>query len=548
MDIGTITDKEAYCKPLWSRMDSDTDLLNVANRILYDTASDPKKVPNSIFVPLNDLIVFATTVESYLSDAQEQLSVTSEDKNLDTAEVESFIKAVWKAVDARWRKGIGTGGKQLTFNPFLDQQTTRRGRTSIACIFRIENDELICDMRSWDSRYSVQGFDSKGHAYSSYLTTRIPDLVAQEYPKIKLPSTNELVEVRDVWTRTDNEVWIAGQKEVYPHSYGEVPVVHEIVPIGAMTMDNNSLKYEGESIFLMLRDIFPKLEDYASIIASLNMKELDHALQEKVEKDDLTGNPPLHDQVTDPRSVTKTTGGFSPVPIGELKTQAESLHQMLETRMQRGGISNFDMGTFSQAMSAVALIRVGQGRDKVYSPRLSTRGLAKQDLTEMFIRQILAEVKRTGKRTLTIGRQTYDVSILQGQFDIEYKYSIKDATIDAARQSIASAQRGTLPARAILTGTLQREDPDGDLRQMYIEQAERDFPTIRKYRIIKALAEEAEKGDDDADIEAQMAAAELGITLDQVLAGNIPQSEPMGEVKPSQPVNIFDAGAGGVNA
>src|SRR3990167_876105 len=110
----------------------------------------------------------------------------------------------------------------------------------------------------------------------------------------------------------------------------------------------------------MIRDIFPELMRYASIIQSLNMKELDHALQERsLKPEDMDGTPPPeHDAITNPRNVTKTTGAFDAVPIGELKAMAESLHQMLEVRMQRGGINNFDMGTFNQAMSAVALIRV----------------------------------------------------------------------------------------------------------------------------------------------------------------------------------------------
>lgn len=79
---------------LFARMDTDRDLIVVADRILKDAAETPKKIPNSVYVALNDLVVFVTMVESYLDEAEEQIVVTSEDKNLDTHEIEIIVKAI----------------------------------------------------------------------------------------------------------------------------------------------------------------------------------------------------------------------------------------------------------------------------------------------------------------------------------------------------------------------------------------------------------------------------------------------------------------------
>ena len=544
-----VKDEERLMKPLTDRMDKDIALINVADRVLRDTTDNPKKIPNSVFVPLNDLAVFVTTVESYLYEAEEQCVVTSEDENLDTAEIETIIKAIWKSVDDRWSQGIGTGGKQLTFSPFTFQQTTRRGRTAHPCYFRIENGKLVSDLRAWDSRFATYRMDDDGYKWVAYHTIRSKSRLQVDYPDLKLPDSDQ-IEVRNIWTRKENIVYVdesIGLNE--PHPCGYVPAVCQTVPLGSMLMDANSVQYEGESILLMVRDVFPELVRLASINQSLNMKELDHALQEGVEKEEMDGTPPPdHDKITDPRNVTKTTGGFTVVPIGELRQQARDLSQMLEARMQRGGISNFDLGTFNQTMSAVALIRVGQGRDKVYSPRLATHGLAKINLTKMAIKQILAEAERKKLRKINIDNQTYDLAILKEHYTIDFKYIIRDTTIEVAKQSLAVSQKNLIPRISILRDTLQRDDPDGDVRELYSEEAELLFPNIKRKRILKALAEKAEKGDEDAQQDLEIGLAELGMTIDQLFAGQLPPVQPVAAEKPPQPmVDLFDTTGGAVS-
>ena len=544
--LKAMKDKEYDEQALTDRQDNDIKLINVVDRVLRDTADKPKKIPNSLFVPLNDLLVFVTTVKAYLGDAQEQVEVTSEDENLDTAEIESFIRAFWKEVDNRWRKGKGTGGKQRTFSPFIYEQTVERGRVAVPSLCRIENGELVADLRCWDSRF-VRSVTDK---WMGYLMTRSSAAIKLEYPDLLSLPDKELLSVRSILTPEDEIIYVEDVEALrIPHPYKEVPGVVGIVPLGSMRADADSLQYEGESILLMVRDIFPELMRYASIIQSLNMKELDHALQEKVDREDMDGSPPPeHDKLTDPRSVIKTIGGFTPMPLGELRAMASRLENMLESRMQRGGINNFDMGVFNQAMSAVALIRIGQGRDKVYNPRLGTHGLAKQDLTAMAIKQILQEAEEKKVRSLKIGRQTYDLAILKEEYDIEFKYSIKDTTIEAARQSMAVSQRGLIPRISILRDTLGREDPEGDLRELYSEEAELLFPNIKRKRILKALYEKAKKGDDDAQDDLDLGLAELGITIDQLFSGQSPPAKPPEEVKPEQPmVPLFDEGRGAAN-
>ena len=544
--LQAMKDKEREEQALTDRQDNDIKLINVVDRVLRDTADNPKKIPNSLFVPLNDLLVFVSTVKSYLCDAQEQVEVTSEDENLDTAEIESFIRAFWKEVDNRWRKGKGTGGKQRTFSPFIYEQTVERGRVAVPSLCRIEKGELVADLRCWDSRFVRYETDK----WMGYLMTRSTAVIQREYPDLKsLPEKKEL-QVRHILTPEEEIVYVDEVEALrQPHSYGEVPGVVGIVPIGSMRADADSLQYEGESIIAALRDVFPTKMRYVSIIASLNQKELDHALQERVVGEEMDGSsPPEHDKLTDPRSVTKTSGGFTPMPLGELKGQAVRLENIIDFDMQKGGLSNFDSGVFNQQMSGIALLGIGEGRARVYNPRLATHGLAKQDLTAMAIKQILSEAEAKSIRSLKIGRQTYDLAILREEYDIKFKYSIKSTTIEAAKQSMAVSQRGLIPRISILRDTLQRDDPDGDLRELYSEEAELLFPNIKRKRILMALAEKAEKGDDDAQLDLELGLAELGITIDQLFEGKLPPAKPPEKTKPQQPmVPLFDEGTGAAN-
>ena len=539
--LQAMLDKERELETLTKRMDDDIALLNVTDRVLRDAADKPARIPNSIFVPLNDLQIYMSIIKSFLGDAEEQVIVTSEDENLDTAEIESFIKAFWKEVDNRWRRGKGTGRKSRTFSPFIYEQALERGRVIIPSLCRIENGQLVADLRSRDSRFGCY----ESEAWAGYLMTRSYKVLLGEYPDIKgkVPDNKELLNVRNILTPKDEIVYVENLEVLrVPYSYGELPAIQEIVPLGSMRADADSLRYEGESGLALFRDIFPQLMIYASTIQSLNIKELDHALFEKVEKEDLdTGAPPLHDTITNPRAVTKTTGGFYQVPIGELKVMAESLHQMFEVRMERAGLNNFDMGTFPQQMSGVALLAVGKGRLRTLAPRLDTHGLAKKDLTEMAIKQTLQEAEKKNVRELKIGNQTYDLAVLKAKYDIEFKYRITDVTMDVARQSLAVSQKGLLSKRTILTETLQTDDPDGEIRALYQDEAEVFFPNIKRKRIIMAAAEAAEKGDDDAALERDMMLDELGITLDQLYSGQLPPAAPPEEEELQQPmVPLFE--------
>lgn len=532
------------------RMQRDADLFNSKPYVLTDVNGN--RMPKAISVTLNDVPTFAWRVETALNSAIEVVSVQAKNKRFDTAYIEEFIRAVWFEID------VMLANKDLfPFNPFIDQQTCRRGRAAARCAFQIKDGKLITDMMPYDAKHFVYWIDKEGMAGTAYRTSRAGYQVKGEYPDYEIP-VNERpnldinMDVTDIWTRTKNEVYIYNGTVIdQSNPYGELNVVHHRVPMGSMLLDSDALYKQGESIVCLIRDIIPELNRLASVIQSLNVKELDHALELKIPNDAIQPGMkvPGHDELTDPGNVnvSPAEGGYFAMPLGELKAQADMLHRIIEERLQRGGLNNFQSGTFTQPMSAVALMQVAQGQDLIVLPRLGTRGVLKKDLTRMFIKQTVMLAKKMNLQTVKVGDEEWDITKLAEPFTVDFSYFFKDPKLDIARASMAAAQRGLISDKAIRRDTLSLEDPEKIERELDWEAAGRLSPTIDMGRKITSLLKEADRGVDGAENEAIQLAVQWVEAVKQVQGGMMPlqQGQPL---KPTQPLIPLTSGASGGNA
>jgi len=525
--VQLVKDKKDENKELYKRMDTDRDLVNLSAYTLKDT--NGREIPHAVSITLNDPAYFATNVEASLNNATEQVTVDTDNKQLDATYIEDLIKAAFASANNRLIKQ-----SRFALNPVFDQQMCRRGRGTARCLFRLDKGEMIADITPWDPRYVLYAMSYKGLAWAAYDTYQSKaEVEAQAWAQVAGYTTNSKgVQVIDVWDTEHNEILI-DNKKVYEqtHKYGVTPVCFQMVPMGSMLADKESMQYQGESIFFLIRDMVPELNRLVSIIQSLNMKALDAAMLWKGTAGE-GAVPPDYDKLTEPGAVTSAEigGGAEPVLYGELKRSAYLLHTMIETRIQRGSLSNLDLGIMgNQPWSAVALIEIGEGRDQVFLPRLGARGLLKQQLAEMLISQIIAigqsvEIGTPGHK------RTFDVGKLEGDYEISYKYFVKSPKIEAARYSMAAAAGNSIPESAKRREILQREDPEEDERMLRWEEAELLSPAIKMNRTIKALLDMASRGDEDAEFEAELMAAEMGVSLEQMISGNAEQTP-----KPKQP-------------
>ncbi len=519
---------------LFSRMKNDADYFNLKAFTLMDVNNHP--VPNAISVTLNDAGSFVNRVEAALGGAVEQVVVESENKRFDTAYVETFIKAAFKAADE-----LLPPKRLYPFNRFIDQQACRRGRVAARCLFQVNNGVVIPDITPYDTGYFVHWQQKEGPA-TAYKTTRSKAQIQADYPQVTVPEGRS-IEVLDIWTAKNNELWIAGQAVKNKEQHlGYPPIVWHTVPVGSMLLDLDSIQYEGESVLFLIRDILLELHRLASIIQSLNQKAIDHALQRKQPQATLSSDMKKEtvDEVTALGVVNyvPSEGGYELMPIGDVQRSAEMWLRMCQERVDDAMGKRFQ--NLGSPKTATEIMAIGQEQDMLIGPRIATRGLLKQDLAKMAIKQVI----ESGERTVKIGGQTWEVGKLKGEYTVEFAYHFKDPRMDIARTSMAAAQRGLIPDSMIRRETLMLEDPEEAERQLSWEAAGRDSALIKLRRSIIDLIKLGKRGDKQAAKEARIRCySEYCPMLEQAMMGVQPTA---GEekVKPSQPlVPLLAAGA-----
>lgn len=510
--------KEAELSDLYTRMDDDKDLLYLKKYTVKDRYN--RAIPGIINVTLNDPAVFSANVIASLGATKQQIVVESEAKKLDTGYIEQFQKAALDSANDRLRRQ----GKPL-LNAFFDEQLCIRGRAGARCLFREEAGVLIPDILPLDTRYLTYEIGTDGLVWAAYKTLRSKALINSEYG-VNITGNHAIV--LDVWDGKVNEIWIEGRKRVEQENpYGYVPFVIQVVSLGSMLQDKDSLSHHGESILFLIRDIIPELNRLVSILQTLNMS----AVKAPKQYASLQGTQADVKAVVDAGfdemgalTAIDVGGGISLVPIADIKRSASLLHSMMETRMQRGSVSAIDLGNLAFPLSAVALVEIGRGREQVFLPRLQAKAILNQELAEMFTSQVI-EIGGSVELGTKGHKRNFETQKLQGEYETTYRYFTKSPTIDVARYSVAAAAARYFDKRTILTDVLEVEDADTILKRRYDDLAEMISPTVLKIRVIKSLAEEGK------DFEAELLAKEVGLTIDQILEGKLPEA-PMPALEP----------------
>ena len=525
-----VKQKEEELDDLYTRMDKDADLLHLKKYTMTDAKG--RGVPDIVNVTLNRPAVFAANVISALGSTTEQRTVETEDKNLDVDYIEDFQKAAMRSANDR----LQMQGR-LHLNPLFLEQACIRGRGCARVLFRIgEEGLLIPDITPWDTRYVSYEMGVDGLKWAAYKTKRTKDMIEAEYGIVIGAKAADVI---DIWDAEQNEVWIAGRLELsQAHPYEFTPVVYQVVPLGSMLADEDNIIYEGESIFFLIRQVIPELNRLASIMQTLNLKSVKPPMKVKVK-----GSKQVEDADALTAMSTATSiepeEDIAPIDFGDAQRSAQLAYGMLDKAMQEGSLSSFDLGTFTQPMSAIALIEIGEGRDQVFLPRLQLKAWLNEALTEMFTQQVIML-----GGTIELGtrghKRDFQTSKLDGKYETTYQYFVKSPKIDAGRYSLAAAAGNLISERTKRETILQLEDPEGEERQLKYEEAELLSPAVKMNRIIKSLLD---LNREDATLEAELMSAEMGVNLEQMLRGEVGQEvKPKEEKEPTQVVPMFGGG------
>ncbi len=516
------------------RMQEDADFFNMVSATEKLLDANDKEIPNSVHVLLNDIATFTWEVETQLNSAIEQRVVTSKNKRFDTAYVEGFIEAGFKEAD----KLLALKG-MFPFDAFIDQQTFRRGRTASKCFFHFDKGEFIADITPWDTGYVVPENDNKGLYYIAAKFYRPESKILIDYPEAKGATSSSInTEMLYILSRDTSQMWVGDVVKEIPNKLGYVPAVYHIVPMGSMLQDRDTIQYVGESGIFLIRLLFKELERIASIIMSISLKAVDQALQIQKSPTDSAGNATpgkSGDALTSPAAVNETPEGsrYELMPLGQLQAEFDRLYLLIREEMQRG-MSQVYRNIANPATATEIMVQAKEQGNTVM-PRLNTKGLLKRDLSYMFIRQTIEASTKAKVQTVKLNGEDWEVSKLKGDYTIEFKYHFQDPRMDAARQSLATAQERQRPLAWILRNTLMSEDPDGEERQLAIEKARRENPLASMDWEITKLLEVADEGDPYAE-DAAMALAMVWIpaarqAMQGLMTPNMPE-----ELEPAQPM------------
>ena len=537
-----VKEQEGINSSLIERQKNDEDLLYLFDYVMRDT--NRRRVPDIVNVTLNRPAVFAANTVSALGTTSEQRVVESEDKNIDATYIEDFQKAAFGAANDRLRR---QGRPQL--NPFFDTQLCIRGRASARCTFQMVDGVLIPEIVPWDARadHTTYELGANGLKWAAYKTRRHKDkieaLYGEELDKLRMSITGKESEVLDVWHTEGNEVWVDGKKILeQEHDWGFTPVVVQTVLLGygGILLTEDWIKNEGESIFFMIRGVIPELNRLASIVQTLNLKAVKPPIQERAKEGRGTKTVRKYEEVTamGSSSVVDAEGGITPIDFGDVKRAAGVALGLFDNAIGEGTLSSADLGMIgSPPASGVRALIAGENRDQILNPRLEGKGLLNESLAEMFTRQV---IQIGGSVELgTLGhKRTFQVSKLEGEYETTYKYLAKSPVTDAGRYSLSAAAGNDVSDKYKATNILQLEDPEGDARQKNWEKAGRINPRIEQRRIINDLIELGE------DEEAKLMLDDLGVSLEQMLAGEASPAKPQKEDEPTQVLSLFGGSQG----
>ena len=534
-----VKNQEEINETLYRRMLGDERLVYLWEYVMQD--ADHKDVPNIINVTLNRSAVFAANIVSALGTTSEQRVVESDDKNIDTAEIEEFQKAAFAQANDRLRR---QGRPQI--NPFFDIQLCIRGSGAARCIFQMVDNVLDADITPWDRRFVTYEMGVKGLDWGAYKVMKAKDVIeSQTWAKEKdFTIAEKGAEVLEVWDTEHTEIWVKSTKIFEEeHDFGFTPVAIQVVSLGygAVLLGGDSIRNEGESIFFLIRSVIPELNRLASIMQTLNLKSV-MAPQTWHSKEGQLATPPKHENLTAIGATTAADigGGAKAVDFGDAQRSASMALAMFDTAIGEGSLSSADLGTIgSPPASGIRAIIAGENRDQVVNPRLEAKALLNESLAEMFTQQVI-QIGGSVELGVPGHKRTFQTSKLDGEYGTTYKYTAKSPVTDAGLYSLAAAAGSLVSEKYKTNDILQLEDPAGDEKQKRWEEAERLSPAVKLRRTIADLIELEE------DEEAKLLSDEAGVNLEQLLSGDIQQQpKPQKEDEPTQVLSLFGGAGGG---
>lgn len=500
-------------RDLRSRMDTDKELYRLKEFKLRDKRYN-REITNVHNLTMNDPKTFADKSISILAGAVRQVVIEGEEKNTDKySNIERFVDDFMFSVDARLSRR-----KLMGLYPFIVEQSVIRGHMCAVVIIRKVDGKAVADVTPWDTRYTIPEHSPDGLKSIAYETVRTLADLREEYPGADLSGglTNE-VNVYNHWGEDRNRLMVVGH-EIWsqPNPFGYVPAIYVMVNSGSVLQDSDCEQFNGESIYAANRNLYGPINEFASVLFTRHMQMLKPPYAWR-NRDGTEGQPPdegpYGENIIIPMAMDEE---FKEIPLADLQAAGRLFFSMLETRLQRGSLPNLDYGNLTFPLSGYAMGQLMSSKDSIYIPRFQALGDFNSQVAHMAIQQI-----RDQNLDIDLGpydrHATYRAKELEGDYAICYRFFPQDPEQQIANYSMASAAEPWTSPHTIRRGILHQQDAEQEERLISVHEAELMSPNVKRYRIIKHLIQE------ERYTEAKLMAAEMQTSLQQIMAGELPE-------------------------
>jgi hypothetical protein len=534
-----LSDRQSEFSDLFTRMDEDKDLIIRTPYVMYD--KDNRQQPDVENLTLNDASVFATRVKSTLKGANMQPDFRSDDLTDDeTTFVENFTKDYTQVIDESIRtKEISN---LLSFN--IEQVCFRGGifTRSTPKLDKVTG-KFSPGILPMDRRYTMYEYGADKLKAISYTTNRSKQGVENEYGKEIADKMNgTTVEVTDLWHEDKEIVYVAGvEAKNKKHGYDELPFVEQLCDRGLMFADDDRLLRNGESIFCNNRELYETKHKLGSILMTLTIMSFMGGLQYESDKGIKASKPelpPYGERTVNP--IDKGTKGYFSMPVNDVQNATRMLYSMVESSLQQGSLPAVSYGSLQFPLSAVAISGLQEAEDPIYIPSLDALGYYYRSLFQLIIKQYI-KLKLNIKLGAIGYQRQYPYEQLKKNYSLSFKFFSTSPKQQMANISVAAALGDTVSDDYKRREVIKLENPDAEESKIWAERAPLMSPVVAKYKTIEGLIER------NQIIEANMMAAELGATLDQLLTGGLVQDNSQTVTK-NPPKQIMPMFAGRIGA
>jgi len=281
-----------------------------------------------------------------------------------------------------------------------------------------------------------------------------------------------------------------------------------------MLMDDDYFKYRGESIYAVVRDLYPEINRHASILTTLDMMSFLGGWQYKSEMGELAQRPEQPIRGTRKVIPVEKGGGYEPLPINDIRNASRMLQYLLLSALQRATFSNLEYGTLTMPLSAVAISKMMGTRDAIIVMRLHDMALYFRQTAKMLLRQYVEGGLAAQLGEVGLERE-YKPEDIDKMFAIFYDFTPTSPEADIANTAVAQQQRALgLSWRSILTNTLKVQDVAGELEMERREMADKMDVANVLYDQVYAYRDRGDELDDKKEQEKFYLKSEL--TLQQL--------------------------------